>query len=113
MSTGTTISTQGGTQSGVNSPGRVNRDPDNWKRNMENALSAWKQSMYGHNTGSLNTLNFNRASLTLYRIASLTLYASIVELQVVAGIPKIMGRPIPEYEQKRILKKMCTTWIQS
>lgn len=80
---------------------------------MENALSAWKQSMYGHNTGSLNTLNFNRASLTLYRIANLTLYASIVELQVVAGLPKIMGKPVPEVEQKRILRKMCTTWIQS
>jgi hypothetical protein len=80
---------------------------------MENALSAWKQSMYGHNTGSLNTLNFNRASLTLYRIANLTLYASIVELQIVAGLPKIMGKPVPEIEQKRILKKMCTTWIQS
>ena len=80
---------------------------------MERAFVAWRHSTQNHYTGLSNTVKFNRASLTLYRIASITLYTSIVELQIVAGLLKIMGRPVPVKEQQRVLLKMCTSWIQS
>ena len=100
-------------QSGTASPTRTLRGRDYWKYSVERALHAWRTNMQGHYTGMTSTVKFNRSSLTLFRIANITLHTSIIDLQVLAGMGKIMGKPIKAPQTYHILIRMTTTWAGS
>ena len=50
--------------------------------------------MQGTHTAHPSTVKFNRSSMTLYRIANVTLHTSILDLQILAGLPRLMGKPV-------------------
>jgi hypothetical protein len=99
-------------QSGATSPTR-SRERDHWKYNVERALHAWRTTTQGTYTGMTSTVKFTRASLTLFRIANITLQTSIIDLQVLAGMGKIMGKPIQPNAQYTVLLRMTMQWANS
>lgn len=69
--------------------------------------------MQGAYTANPSTVKFNRSSMTLYRIANVTLYTSILDLQILAGLPRLMGKPVKEETSLNVLLRLSTTWASS
>src|SRR5579871_5694659 len=97
-------------QSRATSPQPQSRNRDHWKLAMERALHAWRNSMQGAYTANPSTVKFNRSSLTLFRIANVTLHTSILDLQILAGLPKLMGKPVKEETSLNVLLRLSTVW---
>lgn len=101
-------------QSGTASPSiRAVRERDHWKLSVEQALSAWRASTQGINTGNPTNVKFNRSSLPLYRVANITLWTNILDLQILAGMNKIMGKPVKRQAGLNVLLRMATAWANS
>ena len=80
---------------------------------MERALHAWRNSMQGAYTANPSTVKFNRSSLTLFRIANVTLHTSILDLQILAGLPKLMGKPVKEDYAMKVIFGLIHVWAVS
>jgi hypothetical protein len=84
-----------------------------WKLVLERSLNAWRNSMHGNSTANPSTVKFNRSSMTLYRIAHVTLYTNIIDLQILAGLPKIMGKPVKQDLATTVWIRMSSSWAGS
>lgn len=69
--------------------------------------------MHGNSTANPSTVKFNRSSMTLYRIAHVTLYTNIIDLQILAGLPKIMGKPVKQDLATTVWIRMSSSWAGS
>jgi hypothetical protein len=69
--------------------------------------------MQGAYTANPSTVKFNRSSMTLYRIANVTLHTSILDLQILAGLPRLMGKPVKEETSVHVLLRLSTSWAGS
>jgi hypothetical protein len=69
--------------------------------------------MQGAYTANPSTVKFNRSSMTLYRIANVTLYTSILDLQILAGLPRLMGKPVKQETSVNVLLRLSTSWAGS
>src|SRR5579859_5295413 len=92
---------------------RTTRERDQWKIVLERSLNAWRNCTQGAFTANPSTIKFNRSSMTLYRIAHVTLYTNIIDLQILAGLPKIMGKPVKEEASINVLLRLSTGWAGS
>jgi len=80
---------------------------------MELALDAWRASTQGQYTGNPSTINASLSSDVLFRIAHITLHTSVIDLQVLAGIDKVMGKPVTPPAKYDVLKRTITRWANS
>lgn len=81
---------------------------------MERALNAWRAcSLQGSYTANPSTVKFNRSSLILYRIANITLHTNILDLQILAGLSRLMGRPVKPEMALNVQVQMSAQWSQS
>lgn len=112
MINGAGVTTNTASRAGSPSP-KSSRERDHWKLSIERALNAWRSSTQGTNTANPSIARFNRSSMTLYRIANITLHTKIVDLQVLAGLPKIMGKPVKDDMSINALLRMSTSWANS
>jgi hypothetical protein len=80
---------------------------------VERALGQWRYSIQRSFTASVSAARFNKASLTLYRVANITLYTSILDLQVLAGLSRLMGKPVRAPACLWSLARLSVTWAPS
>jgi Fungal specific transcription factor domain len=111
LTVGTT--TASGSRSASPTP-RSQRDRDyTWKLAMERALATWrKNTTHGAYTANPSTAKFNRSSSALFRIANITLYTSILDMQILAGMPKLMGKWVKD-ETSFLAVVRLTHWATS
>jgi hypothetical protein len=64
-------------------------------------------------TANPSTAKFHRSSLTLFRIANVTLHTSILDLQILAGLPKLMGKPVREDHAMTVILRLIHEWAIS
>lgn len=69
--------------------------------------------MQGTHTAHPSTVKFNRSSMTLYRIANVTLHTSILDLQILAGLPRLMGKRVTEDTSFNVIVRLSTAWAGS
>jgi hypothetical protein len=51
--------------------------------------------------------------MTLYRIANVTLHTSILDLQILAGLPRLMGKPVKSETSLNVVLRLSTSWASS
>ena len=56
---------------------------------------------------------FSKSSMLLYRIANITLYTSILDLQILAGLTRLMGKPVTSAAARNSLLRLSTSWAGS
>jgi hypothetical protein len=95
------------------SPTPRSRDKDHWKLALERALHSWRMCSQGAYTANPSTVKFNRSSITLFRVANITLHTSILDLQILAGLPKLMGKPVREDHVVKVVIRLTTQWALS
>jgi hypothetical protein len=100
-------------QSRANSPQPRSGKEPNWKINVERGLNAWRSSIQGSFTAHSSTSKFNKASLVLYRIANITLNTNILDLQVLAGLSRLMGKPVKSPHCLWSLVRLSVSWAPS
>jgi hypothetical protein len=69
--------------------------------------------MQGTHTAHPSTVKFNRSSMTLYRIANVTLHTSILDLQILAGLPRLMGKPVKSETSLNVVLRLSASWAGS
>jgi hypothetical protein len=86
---------------------------DHWKLSVERALYSWREYINGNFTASPGAPMFSRSSMLLYRVAGITLYTSILDLQILAGLTRLMGKPVTEASARHSLLRLSTSWAGS
>jgi len=51
--------------------------------------------------------------MLLYRVASITLHTSILDLQILAGLTRLMGKPVNDTSARNSLFRLSTVWAGS
>jgi len=80
---------------------------------IERALVAWKGCGQGQFTALPSIVKYTRSSLALYRIAHITLHTSILDLQILAGLSKLMGKLVRKEREISTQLRMCSDWATS
>jgi hypothetical protein len=86
---------------------------DHWKLSVERALYSWRDYIQGNFTASPAAPMFSRSSMLLYRIANITIHTSILDLQILAGLTRLMGKPVTTASARNSLIRMSTVWAGS
>jgi len=100
-------------QSDMVSQAGSTREWDGWKVGMERALYAWRSSTFEQYASNRSTIEDKLPSLVLFRIAHITLHTSVIDLQVLAGIGKVMGKPVTRGTKYGVLIRTMKEWVNS
>lgn len=90
----------------------LNHEPENWKLKFEDSLNAWRKTTVG-SLANPSALKFHRSSMSLYRIAQISLYTNFLDLHILAGLDRIMGKPINEEARINMLLQLSADWAPS
>lgn len=87
---------------------RIGRSYELWKMDFDADCMATK---LGQGTNSYRFISIKTAAYALYRAAHITLNAEILDLQICAGAPLILGRPVTPKDVERSHRNI-PRWLQ-